>query len=150
LPSPSIIYKFEIYNKANNIWHQLFVILSGKNTIQAMRKLIFYTALIVGLLSCSNSQYDLDRMGTAVRQHIRASDPDNGTITKIERLEAVSYEKIPEDKRGNPDETYLCKVLIQGTWSYYNSNRIFNVNDTVNTYFNSKKVFLRMDNIYEN
>jgi hypothetical protein len=89
-------------------------------------------------------------MGAAVRQHIRTNDPGNSTVTKIERLEALSFEKIPDGNRENPDEVYLCKVLIRGTWFYYNSNRIFNINDTINTYFNNKKVFLRMDNIYKN
>ncbi|MDR1090413.1 MAG: hypothetical protein LBL79_04990 [Prevotella sp.] len=115
-----------------------------------MKKSIFYILLIIGLFSCSNSQYDLDKMGAAVKQHIRNSDIDNGTITKINNIKAISYEKIPESSRKNPDEVYLCRVFIQGKWSYQNSNRIFNMNDTINCYFNSKKVFFKMDNIYAN
>ncbi len=115
-----------------------------------MKKLIFYTLLIIGIFSCSNSQYDLDRMGAAVKQHIRYNDADNGTITKIDNIKAISYEKIPEADREHPDDVYRCKIFIQGRWSYLNSNRIFNLNDTINSYFNSKKVFYRMDNIYAN
>lgn len=115
-----------------------------------MKKLIFYAVLMFGLFACSNYQYDLDKMTTAVKQHIRNNDPGNGTITKINHIEALSYEKISEDKKTNPDEAYLCRVFIQGTWSYMESNRIFNMNDTINCYFSDKKVFVRMDNIYAN
>jgi hypothetical protein len=115
-----------------------------------MKNSIFYILLIMGLFSCSNSQYDLDKMEAAVKQHIRNNDVDNGTITKIDNLKAISYEKIPEGNREHSDDVYRCKVFIQGHWSYQNSYRVFNMNDTINCYFNSKKVFFRMDNIYVN
>lgn len=115
-----------------------------------MKKSIFYILLIIGLFSCSNSQYDLDKMQAAVKQHIRNYDVDNGTITKIDYLKAISYEKTSEESREHPDDVYRCRVFIQGHWSYQNSYRIFNMNDTINCYFNSKKVFSRMDNIYAN
>ena len=114
-----------------------------------MKKSIFYILLTFGLFSCSNSQYDLDKMEAAVKQHIRNNDADNGTITKIDNIKAISYEKIPEGDRREPNEVYLCRVFIQGR-SYQDSNRIFNVNDTINCYFNSKKGFYKMDNIYAN
>lgn len=115
-----------------------------------MKKSIFYILLVIGIFSCSNSQYDLDKMGAAVKQHIRNNDADNGTITKIDNIKAISYEKIPEADRVHSDDVYRCRVFIQGRWSYLNSNRIFNMNDTINCYFNGKKVFSRMDNIYAN
>jgi predicted RNA-binding protein len=84
-------------------------------------------------------------MGDAVRSHLQQKDTENGTITKIEMLKALSYEKIPDDKRKQPDEAYLCKVYIRGTWSYGDSYRIYNMDDTLKCYFNSNKVFLRID-----
>lgn len=113
-----------------------------------MKRSVFYILFVIALFSCSNSQYDLDNMEAAVKQHIRNNDADNGTVTKISYLKALSYEKIPDAKRSNPDEAYKCRVFIRGTWSYQDSNRIFNVDDTINCYFNNKKVFFKMDNIY--
>lgn len=111
-----------------------------------MKKYTLLLLIVFGLSSCDiNYQSNLNKMGDAVRQHIRYRDADNGTITKIENFQPVSYEKIPEDKRQKPDEVYLFKVYIQGTWAYDNSYRIFNINDTVNCYFDGDRRILRMD-----
>jgi hypothetical protein len=111
-----------------------------------MKKYILLLIIVAGLCSCDiNYQRNLNKMGDAVRQHIRYRDADNGTITKIGHFVPVSYEKIPEDKRQKPDEVYLFRVYIQGTWSYDNSYRIYNINDTVNYYFDSNRKVLRMD-----
>lgn len=109
-----------------------------------MKKILFITAIVALLSSCTSRGYDLEQMGKAVESHIKYRDIDNMTITKVKYLKALSYEKIPEDKRENPEEVYLCKVHIQGTWSYDNSYRIFNINDTIDCYFSGKKVLLRM------
>lgn len=111
-----------------------------------MKIYIYFTLIILGLFSCGvNSQYDLDKMGDAVRQHIKYRDIDNNTITRIEILKPVSCEKIPEEKRVKPDEAYLFKVYVQGTWSYMDSYRVYNIDDTLKCYFSNQKVFLRMD-----
>jgi len=111
-----------------------------------MKKYILSLLIAVGLFSCEvNNQRNLDKMGDAVRQHIRYRDADNGTLTKIENFKPLSYEKIPENKRENPDEVYLLKVYMQGTWAYDNSYRIFNINDTINCYLDKDKNIIRMD-----
>lgn len=116
-----------------------------------MKKYIFLLLITVGLFSCSlSTQYNLDKMGESAKQHIKYRDIDNNTVTKIEYLEPVSYEKIPKDKRESPDEAYLCKIYIQGTWAYANSYRIFNINDTINCYFDSNFKVLKMDENKEN
>jgi predicted RNA-binding protein len=83
-------------------------------------------------------------MGELVKQHIKYRDIDNNTITKIEYLQPVSYEKIPEDKRSDPKEEYVCKIYMQGTWAYVDSYRIYNINDTINCYFDKDLKVLRM------
>lgn len=116
-----------------------------------MKKYIFFLLLSIGLTSCNLSyQNNLEKMGDAVRQHMRYRDADNGTITKVEYFKPISYEKIAKDKRQKPDEAYLFRVYIQGTWSYDNSYRIYNINDTVNCYLNEDKKVLRMDENKEN
>lgn len=99
--------------------------------------------------SCSSYSYDLEKMGDAVKQHLRYRDADNNTVTKIDYLKAVSYEKIAEDKRMNPDEEYLCRVYVKGVWSYAGSYRMFNIDDTLNCYFTDKKTFLRIEDLKE-
>lgn len=106
-------------------------------------------ALSMFYFSCNSYNNDLERMGESVRQSFRYSDADNGTVTKIEYLKAISYEKIPEEQRPEPDDVYLCRVYVKGTWSYYNSHRIFNIDDTLDCYFNKSKTFIRIDKIEE-
>lgn len=101
-------------------------------------------AIFFFMQACSSYDYDLVKMGEAVQSHMRYRDADNGTKTTINYLKALSYEKIPEEKREKPDEYYLCKVHIQGTWVYDNSYRIFNMDDTLNCYFSKRKAFLRI------
>lgn len=116
-----------------------------------MKKYLYFISVIFCLccFSCSTYSYDLDQMGAAVKQHMKYRDTENGTTTKIEYLKAVSYEKIPEDKREQPEDVYLCKVYIKGTWSYYDSYRVFNINDTIDCYFSGKKTLLRMGDLKE-
>jgi len=110
---------------------------------------LFLVVLCLSCYSCHSYDYDLKLMGEAVQQHLRYRDTDNGTKTKVEYLKALSYEKIPEDQRSKPDEVYLCKVYVKGTWAYYDSYRVFNINDTLNCYFNKDKRFVRLDNLKE-
>ncbi|MDR2955712.1 MAG: hypothetical protein LBV43_11585 [Prevotella sp.] len=116
-----------------------------------MRKFCFLiiTVLFIGGISCTSKSYDLERMGEQVKQHLRYRDTENETITKITYIKALSYEKIPESERANSEEEYLCKVYMRGTWSYYNSYRIFNIDDTIDCYFNKNKAFIRMGNLKE-
>lgn len=111
-----------------------------------MRKYIPLVAIIMSIIifSCSSYSNDLERMGAAVKQHFKYKDIDDGTITKISYIKAVSYEEIPEEKREDPKEVYLCKVYMRGSWSYYNSGRIFNIDDTLNCFFDKSKTFIRI------
>lgn len=111
-----------------------------------MKKYIPLIATVISILffSCSSYNNDLERMGGAVKQHFKYKDIDDGTVTNISYLKAVSYEEIPEAEREDPNEVYLCKVYMKGTWSYYNSNRIFNVDDTLNCFFDKSKTFIRI------
>ncbi|MBK5720524.1 hypothetical protein JGH11_06535 [Dysgonomonas sp. Marseille-P4677] len=110
-----------------------------------MKKYIFLIVIGLGLISCSSYQYDLDKMGEAVKSHLKYRDAENSTITKIEYIEPISYEKTADNERSNPDEVYLFKVYVKGTWAYQDSYRIFNISDTLKCYFGKNKTFLRMD-----
>jgi len=108
--------------------------------------LLIAAGICIFTFSCSSYDYDLQRMGEAIQSHIKYRDIDNSTKTTINYLKAISYEEIPEAERKQPDEYYLCKVYIKGTWAYDNSYRVFNIDDTLNCYFSKSKTFVRMDN----
>ncbi|WP_029904513.1 hypothetical protein [Prevotella sp. 10(H)] len=110
-----------------------------------MKKYILIFSILSIFASCSTNQYDLEKMAGAVKSHLRYRDAEKGTITKIEVLDPVSYEKIPEDMRENPDEVYLCKIYMRGTWAYADSYRIYNIDDTIKSYFSKDKTFIRLD-----
>ncbi|MDR1882952.1 MAG: hypothetical protein LBR26_09275 [Prevotella sp.] len=109
-----------------------------------MKKYMFSGIILFCLFSWTSCQSDLDRMGGAVKSHLKYRDADNGTVTKIEEIKALSYGKIPGDKRKDPDEAYLCKVYVRGTWSYRDSFRIYNIDDTLDCVFNKSKTLLRI------
>lgn len=115
--------------------------------IKYMKRYIFFIVFIgcFFLSGCNSYEYDLQRMGEAVQKHFRYRDAENGTKTTINYLKALTYEEIPEAQRKQPEEYYLCKVHIQGTWVYDNSYRIFNMDDTLDCFFSKSKVFLRME-----
>lgn len=110
-----------------------------------MKKYVFLLSMICFVMSCTTPQQDLDKMGEAVKSHFKYRDADNGTITKLQVVEPISYEEIPADKRENGDEAYLFKVYVRGTSRYAESSLIYNIDDTLKCYFNNKKVFLRME-----
>jgi len=111
-----------------------------------MKKSFYLMSFIfcLSFFNCNTYEGDLEKMGNSVRSHFRYKDAENGTKTTIQYLKAVSYEKIPEEQRQNPDEVYECNVYVKGNWIYDNSYRIFNLDDTFKCYFNQKKAFVRM------
>lgn len=114
-----------------------------------MKKYSFLLFFIISalLVSCSFYGNDLEKMGASVKQHFKYKDVDEGTVTNISYIKALSYDEIPEGERKSPEEVYLCKVYVRGTWSYYNSHRIFNIDDTLDCYFNKSKAFIRIDKL---
>lgn len=112
-----------------------------------MKKYLLSLLFVVFMFpSCDFHQRNLENMGYSVKNHFKEKDVENGTITKFETLKALSYEEIPEDKRNTPEEYYVCKVYIKGTWSYMGGFRVYNMDDTLNSYFTKDKVFIRIEN----
>lgn len=112
-----------------------------------MREYIMPLLIVVFAFSCGfGNQADLNKMEAAVRQHIKYMDTEKGITTNISYFEALSYEEMLQSERQTPDDFYLCKIYMQGTWAYYNSSRIYNVNDTLRCVFDKKKVFVRIEN----
>ncbi|NDV78547.1 hypothetical protein [Dysgonomonas sp. 511] len=111
-----------------------------------MRRLLLLLASPLLFVACNQ---DLENMGEAVRSHFRYRDADKNTITKISYLKAISCNKIPENEQKNSNEEYLCKVYVKGTWQYNGSYRIFNIDDTLDCFFNKNKAFLRIGELIE-
>lgn len=110
-----------------------------------MKKYILSFIIVMLISACTTPQQDLDKMADGVRSHLRYKDVENNTVTRINEIKGISCEKIPEDERQNPDEVYLLRVYIRGTWNESRSYRIYNIDDTVQAIFNKNKTFLRMD-----
>ncbi|WP_108822431.1 hypothetical protein [Dysgonomonas sp. Marseille-P4361] len=113
-----------------------------------MKKYSFLLVFMASVLleSCTFYGNDLEKMGASVKQHFKYKDVEEGTVTNISYIKALSYDEIPEDEREEENEIYLCKVYVRGTWAYYNSQRIFNIDDTLDCYFNKSKTFIRIGN----
>ncbi len=108
-----------------------------------MKKAIVFILLISAFTACSD--YELKKMEDQVRSHIKYRDQEKGIITKIDYLKAISYDQIAEEDKKDPDDAYLCKVYVRGTWAYYESNRIFNMDDTLKCVFDKSKTIVRIE-----
>lgn len=117
-----------------------------------MQKTFFYISTILTLLillftSCGKSkyEYDLTEMGKSVKRHIMYYDVEKNIETTIDIFKPISYEKIPEDKKLQSEDAFLFKVYVRGNWSYMESRRIYNIDDTLKYIFDKNKRFLRSD-----
>lgn len=112
-----------------------------------MKKYIYLALITLSVIACKDLKYDynLKQMGQALNEHFKQKDLDNSTVTNITLLKPISYEKIAENKRLQPDEMYLTKIYVKGTWSYMDSNRIYNMDDTLSCFFNEDLSLLRVE-----
>lgn len=111
-----------------------------------MKKYILILFVFAAFAACTGGGYNqnLDVMGKAVRKHFQYNDEKNGTRTVIEHLNAVSYDEIAADKKEQNEDTYLCKVYVRGKWSFLEGNRVVNMDDTLDCYFDKDMRFLRV------
>lgn len=112
-----------------------------------MKKYVLIIVIIVcALYSCGPSNQDnLLKMREAVKEHVKKKDLDNNTSTDIEYLKAISYKEIPQDKRIQANDAYLCKMYLKGKWSYLEGSRVYNIDDTLSCYFDKDLLLLRVE-----
>lgn len=97
------------------------------------------------LLACGKISKDTnpEKMERAVKRYIKNNDAEKGLRTYIERIETISYEQIPEDKKMESEDVYICQMLLVAKSAYEGSGRVYNINDTMTCYFDKEIRFLR-------
>ena len=100
--------------------------------------------------SCANEDTGqrkvLNKMNESFKVYIRDNDLRKDLVTKLKKVEAISYKELEESEREHKDEFYEAKVHMQGTTSYMRSTKIYNLNDTVTCYFDENLKMLRLVN----
>lgn len=112
-------------------------------------KVLLVFALVI-LFSCSNEKAKekqvLVKMEQSFKIYIRDNDLRKDLVTKLEKVEALSFVELADSLRDNPEEIYEAKIHMMGTTSFMYSAKIYNMNDTVTCYFDNDMKMLRLVN----
>lgn len=84
-------------------------------------------------------------MRKVLERHIVQRDIDNETQTTVESIRALSYTEIPDAERQDSADAYLAKIYLKSRWVYLNSSRIYNVDDTLDVYYDKDLRILRIE-----
>lgn len=115
-----------------------------------MKKILLTILLTLAFVSCTNRyDYNLIEMKKAFERRVFNKDIENNTQTTIQYLKALSYEEIPLAQRKDSSEMYLAKIYLKSRWVYLNSSRIYNVDDTLDCYFDKDLNLLRAVDPYK-
>ena len=108
-------------------------------------KIISVFTLISLLASCERLTYDhrLKQMGKMVENHFKYNDKENEVVTTLKTFVPISYERIAKSDTVNADAEFLFRAYVQGYWHYHNSNLVYNMNDTIEVFFDKDYNYLR-------
>lgn len=108
------------------------------------------TALILFIFivfsSCSNTGKIKMAMNKSFRAYIAKNDSIKGYQTKIDQVKIISYKELNDDKQGKENKIYEARILFVGLTSYEGSQKIYNINDTVLSYFDENLNMTHMVN----
>lgn len=110
-----------------------------------MKKYILIVISIVSLFllsSCDSRK--LEEMGESYRLHIRASDEENGMHTKLEAVVPVSFIELKDEEKIEEKDAYLAKIYVVSKSWYSGGSRIYNLNDTLEIYFDKNRNYIRI------
>ena len=110
-----------------------------------MKKYMIFCLFSFAMVSCSLFEAnDLAEMRDSFVRHIKAQDEANEMKKEIEMAHAISYQKLNDEEKVEPEDAYLTKIyLVSKSW-YIGGSRVYNTNDTLEVYFNKDKRFLRV------
>ena len=109
-----------------------------------MKKIVFSGLVIVLFISCGmKKDYNLQQMGKSIERHFKYNDEKQNTITTLELVQPISYDKLDEDQKEQPEDTYLAKFYVRGKWTRAESSLVYNMNDTISCYFDKDYKYLR-------
>lgn len=102
-----------------------------------MKHLTILGVITVLLLfsACDSRGREKVAMNKAFRAYIAKNDSIKNYHTKIEHVEIVSYERLNKVDTIEHQNAYQARVYFVGTTAYEGSKKIYNINDTVVSYF---------------
>lgn len=110
-----------------------------------MKKLAFFCLLSAFLFAGCDGAYkhNLKQMGKSVERNFVLSDINNNISTTLEEVRPISYIELTDQQKETPHDKYLGQFYIKGTWFYIGSSLIYNMNDTIQCYFDKNLKYLR-------
>lgn len=106
--------------------------------------LISFTTFLFGACGIKYNS-DLEKMGKSLESHFKYNDQKQNTVTTLELLQPLSYEKLEDNQKEKPEDTYLTRFYVRGKWNTIGSSLIYNMNDTISCYFDKDLKYLRMN-----
>lgn len=104
--------------------------------------LIFIGVMLIPLFSSCDS-HRLEEMENSYRSHIRMADEENNMHTKLEAVVPISFIKLKEDEKVDERDVYLAKIYVVSKSWYSGGSRVFNLNDTLEVYFDKNRRYIR-------
>lgn len=102
---------------------RLFIILSGVILIALM------------FSACDNRDKTKIAMDKSFKEFIKENDQKTNYNTRIQHVDIISYTALDDSNRQNENEMYEAKVHFMATTSYEGSMKIYNIDDTITSFF---------------
>lgn len=85
--------------------------------------------------ACDNRDKTKIAMDKSFREFIKENDKKTNYNTRIQHVDIISYIALEDSNRQNENEVYEAKVHFMATTSYEGSMKIYNINDTITSFF---------------
>lgn len=103
-----------------------------KNLVVAFSLLLISVSY---LTSCDSRDKTKIAMDKAFKKYIAKNDSIKNYNTKVVKIETISYNKIAPNAVDSTEEVYQAQVYFVGSTAYEGSIKVYNINDTVTSYF---------------
>ena len=113
-----------------------------------MKHIILLTIalLVLTLSACDSRDKTKIALDKSFREYIENNDKEKNYRTRIQHVEIVSYTKTEGMEQQDVSEAYRARVYFVATTSYEGSVKVYNINDTVTSYFDENLKMVRMIN----
>lgn len=92
--------------------------------------------------SCESKK--MEDMAGSYRAHIRESDEENNMKTILEEVVPISFVELNDNEKQEERDKYLARIYVLSKSWYIGGQRVFNVNDTLEMYFDKNRNFIRI------
>ncbi|WP_145996364.1 hypothetical protein [Dysgonomonas massiliensis] len=104
--------------------------------------ILFSLVCFLTFMSCDSRK--LADMGDSYRIHVRESDEENGMKTILEQVVPVSFVELKDDEKIEEKDAYLAKIYVVSKSWYIGGQRVYNVNDTLDIYYDKNRNLIRI------